>query len=310
MISKECTAGTAALMSCVISLSLYQCSNVFSLSLYLTTVSESTKQKYCPVTFSANVTQVLLALIKTVFEELFENQNISDQEIVNLFYTNNEENGNDQNEGRSRQTSPENSTTTGDNPTGSIETDRGNDTGEERQDAEVKTDLSLKQKKQLVISRYGGMYEDVANATPEEIYNTIPEVDYTEAKQIHAEVKAEFDTAYKPEFDYNEERYESQRNVDPEEYGHRLLSREERKNLPVWENGKMIAGHDYRIDDFEIGDTVINNYNGQALKIDRIEKNKKGEPVYFVLKDIKDGTEYRDWETDRKSTRLNASHRL
>jgi len=52
---------------------------------------------------------------------------------------------------------------------------------------------TYQQKKNLVLDYFGGMYEDAANSTPEQIYNEVPEVGPEEAKQIHAEIKAEFE---------------------------------------------------------------------------------------------------------------------
>lgn len=54
--------------------------------------------------------------------------------------------------------------------------------------------LTYQQKKNAVLDHFGGMYEDVANSTPEKIYMEVPEVDPEDAKKIHAEIKAKFDT--------------------------------------------------------------------------------------------------------------------
>ncbi|HQB52625.1 MAG TPA: hypothetical protein PLX62_06940 [Bacteroidales bacterium] len=49
------------------------------------------------------------------------------------------------------------------------------------------------QKKQIVLDHFGGMYEDAAASTPEQIYEQVPEVTPEEARQIHAEIKGEFE---------------------------------------------------------------------------------------------------------------------
>lgn len=90
------------------------------------------------------------------------------------------------------------------------------------------------------------------------------------------------------EYDYSKEVYDKQRNVDPEKLGFTLLSKAERGELPPHESGKIIAGEDFEINDFNKGEYVINSTNGQVFEITKITDNgKKGKT--FRLRDVKTG---------------------
>ena len=53
-----------------------------------------------------------------------------------------------------------------------------------------------------------------------------------------------------------------------------------------------------------------NTVNYKAYKVDKAVREYDERLMFGVNEDTGDWCVYRDWETDRKSTRLNSSHRL
>lgn len=73
-------------------------------------------------------------------------------------------------------------------------------TSETNEDAEIKNQDGGKNAsdskyspKQKVLDYYGGSYEAVVDASPEEIYESIPEIDEKQAKEIYDQIKQEFE---------------------------------------------------------------------------------------------------------------------
>ena len=60
-------------------------------------------------------------------------------------------------------------------------------------------------------------------------------------------------------------------------------------------------------DELKVGDLCV--YVEIDSKLPETETFEFLRPKHFLIKTMKMGGVYRDWETDRKSTRLNSSHR-